>query len=139
MRRPIRLVPRAHTRRGNVRVTGPAVNARLYLDMRLRVTLALIALIASLTASDNAAQDRRPSPERRRALAMFARAYYPGRSGQIMIVPRERSVILSRLEPEVKFMHGSPWGYDTRIPLLFTGSPYVRNGVYRGAARQQDL
>jgi hypothetical protein len=70
---------------------------------------------------------------------MFARAYYPGRSGQIMIVPRERSVVVAHNEPEVKFMHGTPWAYDTRIPLLFAGADYIRGGVYRDPVRQQDL
>src|SRR6185295_13904236 len=42
-------------------------------------------------------------------------------------------------DPAVKFMHGSPWSYDTRIPLLFFGSPYVRKGTYQVATRQQDL
>ena len=70
---------------------------------------------------------------------MFARAYYPGRSGQIMIVPREGSVIVSHAEPEVRFMHGSPWRYDTAIPLLFYGPPYVKPGTYQTATRQQDV
>ena len=25
-------------------------------------------------------------------------------------------------------MHGSPWDYDTRIPILFYGAPFVRQG-----------
>jgi len=31
--------------------------------------------------------------ERAAALEMFARAYYPGRSGQIMVVPREGDIL----------------------------------------------
>jgi hypothetical protein len=111
-------------------------------QMRVRITLALIVLLAWPGVSDvvaRAAQDRGRIADRERALAMFARAYYPGRSGQIMIVPREGFIVVARNEPEVKFMHGSPWGYDTRIPLLFYGPAYVRKGVYRAAARQQDL
>jgi hypothetical protein len=104
--------------------------------MRVRITLALAVLLAWVGMT---AQERRPIADRQRALAMFARAYYPGRSGQIMIVPREGSIVVARNEPEVKFMHGSPWRYDTRIPLLLYGSPYVRKGIYRAAARQQDV
>ena len=100
---------------------------------------ALIVLLASLGVTGSVAQDRGQAAERERALSMFARAYYPGRSGQIMIVPREGSIILSRSEPEVRFMHGSPWRYDTRIPLLFFGATYVRQGTYQGPARQQDV
>src|SRR5688500_15436138 len=70
---------------------------------------------------------------------MFARGYYPGRSGQIMIVPREGSIVLGRDVREVRCMHGSPWRYDTRIPLLVFGSPYVRKATDQGEARQQDV
>jgi predicted AlkP superfamily pyrophosphatase or phosphodiesterase len=110
--------------------------------MRLRITLGLAVLLAWVSVNDNparAAQDRGRLAERQRALAMFARAYYPGRSGQIMIVPREGSIIIQRSDPPVRFMHGSPWRYDTRIPLLFYGPAYVRKGTYQAAARQQDL
>ena len=70
---------------------------------------------------------------------MWARSYFPGRSGQIMIVPREGAFAVSKRDPVVKFMHGSPWPYDTRIPLLFYGPRYVRAGTYARAARQQDV
>lgn len=113
--------------------------------MRVRLTLGVAVLLACAAVHENAAkaagaaQQRGQIAERQRTLAMFARAYYPGRSGQIMIVPREGSVIVARNDPAVKFMHGSPWGYDTRIPLLFYGSPYVRKGIYQVATRQQDV
>ena len=76
--------------------------------------------------------------ERASFLEMFARAYYPGRSGQIMIVPREGE-ILTRPGTDVPFMHGSPWGYDTRIPMIFWGPRYVRSGRRLEAAAQQDI
>src|SRR5437773_7476872 len=98
--------------------------------MRVRVVLGLAVLLACGVHNTSRAQDRSRIAERQRALAMFARAYYPGRSGQIMIVPREGSIIVGRTDPAVKFMHGSPWRYDTRIPLLFYGSPYVRKGTF---------
>jgi type I phosphodiesterase/nucleotide pyrophosphatase len=97
-----------------------------------------IALIALVVCTATAAQERTPSP-RERALTMWAHSYFPGRSGQIMIVPREGSFAVSKRDPVVKFMHGSPWPHDTRIPLLFYGPRYVRAGVYVKAARQQDL
>jgi predicted AlkP superfamily pyrophosphatase or phosphodiesterase len=99
--------------------------------VKLRITLGLILLSVSVGFGQ--------VTERQRALEMFARSYFPGRSGQIMIVPREGSIIVSRRDPVVKFMHGSPWQYDTRIPLLFYGAPYVRTGSYSRAARQQDV
>ena len=45
------------------------------------------------------------SPLRQRWLDMFARGYFPGRSGQIFIVPREGDIITER-DPLYVFMHG---------------------------------
>ena len=69
---------------------------------------------------------------------MFARGYFPGRSGQVFVVPNEGDVITSR-DPLYRFMHGSPWAYDTRIPILIHGAPFVNTGSFSGAARQQDI
>ena len=69
---------------------------------------------------------------------MFARAYYPGRSGQVMVVPREGDVITAR-RADLRFMHGTPWDYDARIPLVFWGSRYVRKGARTDAASHQDV
>src|SRR5205823_10916299 len=68
---------------------------------------------------------------------MFARAYFPGRSGQLLIVPREGDFI-TRPDADVAYMHGSPWEYDVSIPLMFVG-PAVRTGVYSMPAVQQDI
>jgi hypothetical protein len=69
---------------------------------------------------------------------MFARGYFPGRSGQVFVVPKEGDVITNR-DPLYLFMHGSPWDYDTRIPILFHGAPFVKAGQVAGPARQQDI
>ena len=78
------------------------------------------------------------APQRERWLQMFARGYFPGRSGQIFVVPREGEVITER-DPLYAFMHGSPWEYDTHIPLLFYGTPFVRAGSIDTPAAQQDI
>jgi hypothetical protein len=70
-------------------------------------------------------------------LQMFARSYVPGRTGHLMIVPREGDV-LTRNEPSVRYMHGSPWPYDTAIPLFFAGNG-VAAGVHSIPAVQQDV
>ena len=69
---------------------------------------------------------------------MFARGYFPGRSGQVFVVPKEGDVITSR-DPLYVYMHGSPWDYDTRIPILFHGAPWVKARELTGPARQQDI
>jgi type I phosphodiesterase/nucleotide pyrophosphatase len=111
-----------------------------------RTAGAVIAVLASLIAA--AGQEKKPptpatattasdTATRQRILDMFARAYFPGRSGQLMIAPREGHFI-TRNEPDVTFMHGSPWTYDVAIPLLFAG-PAVKAGVYPAPAVQQDV
>lgn len=56
----------------------------------------------------------------------------------MFVVPREGTVITER-DPLYAFMHGSPWEYDTRIPLVFYGRPFIRQGQWRDAATQQDV
>ena len=81
--------------------------------------------------------DPNASAARQRFLEMFARAYFPGRTGQLLIVPREGDFI-TRPDPNYAYMHGSPWAYDVSIPLMFAG-PAVRTGVYSIPVVQQDV
>jgi len=94
-------------------------------------SLAVAALLAAAGALDAA-------PARDAFLPTFARSFYPGRSGQIMIVPREGHFI-TRDDPANAFMHGSPWGYDARVPLIFHGPGHVRRGAFPVPARHQDI
>jgi hypothetical protein len=71
-------------------------------------------------------------------LDAFARGYFPGRSGQIFLVAREGDFIVDR-NPLYAFMHGSPWEYDTHIPLLLHGPPFIKQGVSSEPVTQQDL
>src|SRR5687768_13034985 len=98
--------------------------------------LALL-VAASLQA---APPPRAPAPpgSREAFLAMFARSYYPGRSGQIMVVPR-RSEFVTRNEPANLFMHGTPWDHDARVPFILYGPGHVRRGRFPAAARHQDI
>ena len=96
---------------------------------------------AERSSGSDAPRIRRTAPAdvaaRQRFLEMFARAYFPGRTGQLLIVPREGDFI-TRPDPDVAYMHGSPWAYDVSIPLMFAG-PAVRTGVYSMPAVQQDV
>ena len=69
---------------------------------------------------------------------MFARSYFPGRSGQVFVVPKRGWFVTSR-DPLYAFMHGSPWDYDTHIPLLLYGAPFIKAGHYTATATQQDV
>jgi hypothetical protein len=78
------------------------------------------------------------SSQRQHWLDMFARAYFPGRSGQVYVVPQQGWFVTSR-EDLYKYMHGSPWDYDVRIPILLYGAPFVKTGSFPAPARQQDI
>ena len=94
---------------------------------RLVLILVLIAVSPDLVGA-----------QRQAWLERFARGYFPGRSGQLFMVPRE-GVIVTDHDPLYAFMHGSPWDYDTRIPLLFYGAPFVRPGRWATPVTQQDV
>src|SRR6185503_19113565 len=76
--------------------------------------------------------------QRQQWLDMFARGYFPGRSGQVYVVPKQGWFVTSR-DPLYFFMHGSPWEYDTHIPVLFSGAPFIKGGSFSAAAKQQDV
>ena len=78
------------------------------------------------------------SSQRQQWLDMFARAYFPGRSGQVFMVPKQGWFVTNR-DPLYAFMHGSPWDYDVRIPILLHGAPFVKAGSFTAPATQQDI
>jgi len=104
--------------------------------------LAACASTSSTNVSQNPAPARAssasPGSQREAWLTMFARGYFPGRSGQVFVVPNEGDVITSK-DPLYRFMHGSPHDYDTRIPILLHGAPFITAGAFAGAAKQQDI
>ena len=72
-------------------------------------------------------------------LDMFARAYYPGRSGQIMLVPERGNILLEPDDSFYRFMHGSPWAYDVDVPLLAYGLGHIRHGVFDEPVTHRDV
>ncbi|HYE88502.1 MAG TPA: alkaline phosphatase family protein, partial [Vicinamibacterales bacterium] len=115
----------------------------------LPLLIAALISVASVSCASSSTPAPTPQPPpatdprssvdaRRQWLDMFARAYFPGRSGQVFVVPKEGWFVTSR-EPLYAFMHGSPHPYDTRIPVLFHGAPFIKAGQYSAAARQQDV
>lgn len=118
------------------------------------LSVGVLALCAASCASSSApkpvvqpaAADTRArsgaSALRQQWLEMFARGYFPGRSGQVFVVPKEGWFVTTADPPDdplYHFMHGSPWEYDTHIPLLLYGAPFVKPGEYRAVAKQQDV
>ena len=128
-----------------------AISSKLAACGAVLIALTLVAMASTVSgqqvkrsSGSDAPRIRRTAPAdaaalaaRQRFLEMFARAYFPGRTGQLLIVPREGDFI-TRPDPDVAYMHGSPWAYDVSIPLMFAG-PAVRTGVYSMPAVQQDV
>src|SRR5690349_20369845 len=101
------------------------------------LTLAAATGVASGRVSPGPRTHATARADRQRFLAMFARAYFPGRTGQLLVVPR-RGDFITRPDPYYAQMHGTPWPYDVDIPLLFVG-PAVKAGPYPMAAVQEDV
>ena len=118
--------------------------------MSLRVTAVIAALLmAACKSSQPPAPATQPAPaiaqraqasvsQRQQWLDMFARGYFPGRSGQVFVIPKQGWFVTSR-DPLYLFMHGSPWEYDVHIPVLLYGAPFVRSGSFSAPAKQQDV
>jgi len=56
----------------------------------------------------------------------------------VFMIPKQQWFVTSR-DPLYRFMHGSPYDYDTHIPVLFYGAPFVKPGSYSAPATQQDI
>jgi len=106
--------------------------------LRIISWMRLCLSICLLVPLPEAGQAQQAPDRRREFLEKYARAYYPGRSGQIMLMPREGDFVTLN-EPASAFMHGSPWSYDANIPLLFFGPPFIHRGSYADDAAQQDI
>lgn len=114
--------------------------------MRLISSVVLALMVAGCASGSAPAPRTQPAPAppeaaaplRQAWLDMFARGYFPGRSGQVFVVPREGDFITEH-DPLYLFMHGSPWDYDTRIPILLYGAPFAKAGPFNDAAAQQDI
>ena len=119
----------------------PRCGARLLALGLIAITWTVSGEQVKQPSERDARRIRRSAPPdsvaRQRFLEMFARAYFPGRTGQLLIVPREGDFI-TRPDPNVAYMHGSPWAYDVSIPLMFAG-PAVKTGVFSVPAAQQDV
>jgi hypothetical protein len=118
-----------------------------------RIPLLILTLsLAACASSDPPKPAAQPTPaaasrpatataspsQRQQWLDMFARGYFPGRSGQVFVVPKQGWFVTSH-DPLYNFMHGSPWEYDVHIPILFYGPPFVKSGSFPAPAKQQDV
>lgn len=71
------------------------------------------------------------------------RGHVPGRSGEIVLVPKPHHVVVRRgswapgEEPSPDTSHSTPWDYHQRIPIVLYGPGFVREGVV--SDREADL
>ncbi|WP_419162276.1 alkaline phosphatase family protein [Candidatus Palauibacter sp.] len=91
-------------------------------------------------SAENPAGERAPAEEPGRAeiVQALARAYFPGRVGDIAVIPDPGAIITSP-GPDYRYMHGSPWSHDTAVPLLLYGPGVFEAGEYPGRASHQDI
>ena len=119
------------------------------MTMRANATASVLARVALLTLLSACANHTSSFPEpnasatpataqQREWLEMFARGYFPGRSGQIFFVPHHGDFIVDD-EPLYAFMHGSPWPYDTHVPLLLHWPGQIRPATFDSPVAQQDI
>ena len=91
----------------------------------------LPGIAQAYTAREIAAPGTRSSPDPiKRAAALN---YYPGRSGDLIIVPRENWILTTSATT-----HGTLYPYDQQVPVILYG-PGVKAGVYDSAATPADL
>jgi hypothetical protein len=65
--------------------------------------------------------------------ARVARSFHPGRSGDV-IIAQEQGWYLYNGNRGDAAMHGSPYAYDTFVPLMFAGAKLTPRRVYRPVA-----
>ena len=109
---------------------------------RLGVLVGLLALVLAPATSPEAlpheASAQGAKTERQDFLERFARAYFPGRNGQIVVVPKQGHILTKR-GPAQRYMHGSPWPYDSAVPFWFYGPRFVKQGTFSDPVMLQDM
>jgi predicted AlkP superfamily pyrophosphatase or phosphodiesterase len=88
-------------------------------------------------AQDLADRPATQSPLRR----AMAASYFPGRSGDLFIVPKAYWLMDSTPAGKARDYgtgHGTPWNYDQHVPLLLMGYA-IQPGEYHGAVTPADI
>src|SRR5439155_23761016 len=84
-----------------------------------------------LTSDEVSARGARTSKDA--LLRAAALSYFPGRSGDLIIIPKENWIVVA-----AGTTHGSPYDYDQRVPVLLYGSG-IRSGAREEAVTPADL
>jgi len=73
-----------------------------------------------------------------RLAQLVSRSWVPQRSGDLLLVQQDGWFFKEERFQAVA-MHGSPWTYDARVPVMFLGRPWIRPGSYAGPAEPTDI
>jgi hypothetical protein len=68
-----------------------------------------------------------------------SRAWHPRVSGDLMVIPRDGSYFGEGVIIGSAATHGTPWEYDTHVPLIFFGNAWFRPGRYAQDAEVADI
>jgi hypothetical protein len=68
-----------------------------------------------------------------------SRAWHPRVSGDLLLVPKDGSFFSEGILLTFAASHGSPWSYDTRVPLIFLGGSWIRPGRYAQDVQVADM
>jgi predicted AlkP superfamily pyrophosphatase or phosphodiesterase len=121
------------------------VNGNVYLDegaiARRKLDLAEVESVASeaamrvpgLAFAITATQIRNGWLKNNPIVTSVANGFFPGRSGNLIIVPRPFFIIGSLVAN-----HGTPYSYDTHVPVILYG-PGIAAGNYRSGSSPADI
>ncbi|UVO51921.1 alkaline phosphatase family protein [Sphingomonas sp. SUN019] len=98
----------------------PAAKRDAVIAETVRRFKAMPQIAAALTAKEIAATPMPHTPPETWTLTERARAsFYPGRSGDVLLLLKPRVTGIPTPGPGYVATHGSPWDYDRRVPILF--------------------
>lgn len=69
---------------------------------------------------------------------LVSRSWNSRVSGDLLLIQKD-GWYFSEAPSTMSAMHGSPWSYDTRVPLAFLGANWVKAGRYGPAAEPADI
>jgi hypothetical protein len=77
--------------------------------------------VAAFFSADDLADIPAPSgaPDAWSLAERVKAGYYPGRSGDFILLPRPRVTAIATPRRHSVATHGTPWDYDRRVPILF--------------------
>jgi predicted AlkP superfamily pyrophosphatase or phosphodiesterase len=117
----------------------------IYLNLKLAASLKLDPTEVERVAADAArAQDhiarvytsqelRTGNVQRDDIGRAFSLAFYPSRSGNLLILPEPYYTFYAAIA-----FHGTPYDYDTHVPVMFLG-PGIKPGVYAESIAPNDI